>query len=124
MRVEGLFIPADMWKHVERVSLPDRASVTNREWTDELRAILDCRMLEPIYVTADSELHGMAVVAFGDEEGRLVDQPMINHRATQLLGYEGYYPLVGNIMLFGDDPFIGECHSLPTEIFDDIFGRV
>lgn len=93
MSYEVLFIPANMWVPVEPTVVHNIA---------DIRSFLGCRMAEFIYPLCDDRgIPGLEHhVLIGDEEGRMVDRPQVNHRATHLSGYP--YSLVGDFILAGN----------------------
>jgi hypothetical protein len=100
----GLLIPASLYENVTPFVIPDKPDGSLD--TKVLRQVLGCRTIEVVYPWADSPLDMFNVktltehLVIGDEEGRLVDDPVVNHRLTTMLGLP--YTFVGDGIVFND----------------------
>ena len=83
-------------------------TITPKNGTDfkleELRDLLDVRYIEVIYFSYDNNPDNLIMI--GDDEGRLVDNPVVNPEATKLYrkSWRTYdVDIVGDVILCHDD---------------------
>lgn len=102
----ALLIPANVWQPATYIEVP-----TTKDGCLDLKVVrnlLSCQLVEFLYCWPDSPLEQFDEgkdwdhIVIGDEEGRLVQEPEANIRATQLLGMSPLFPFVGDALVAGD----------------------
>jgi hypothetical protein len=112
----GLFIPAVSWLPASVLGFPTKPSGSLQ--LASLYSVIGCGFVESIYPVVD--LPDQCVM-FGDEDARNREHVVNNDRATRLFGYP--YPIVGNVVVFGDSP-AAISRDVPDSIIELIPGGI
>jgi len=112
----GLFIPAVSWLPACVLGFPTKSSGSLQ--VAALYGVIGCNLVESIYPAID--LPDQCVM-FGDEDARNREHVVNNDRATRLFGFP--YPIVGNVVVFGDSP-AAISRDVPDSIIELISGGI